>query len=70
MPDRAELDALREDLRAEDPARREAAFARITGLMSDSVRSIVAEALQSENPDVREAAEHLLMRLAEATGDA
>jgi hypothetical protein len=70
VPEPAELEALRADLRSDDLARRDAAFARITELMSDSVRAIVAEALQSDNPDVREAAEQLLLRLAEVTGDA
>ena len=64
------LRALRADLRSADPAVRDAAFARVAEVLGTSVREIVAEALSSDNPEVREAAEGLLVRLAELTGEA
>ena len=63
------LRVLRADLHSADPAVRDAAFARVGEVLSASVREVVAEALASDNPEVREAAEGLLVRLAEVTGD-
>ena len=67
LPDRDTLEDMRAALRSDDPAVRAGAMERLGDLLSGSVREIVAEAVASENPEVREAAERLLLRVAEVT---
>jgi HEAT repeat protein len=67
LPDRDTLEEMRAALRSDDPAIRAGAMEQLGDLLSDSVRAIVAEAMASENPEVREAAERLLVRIAEVT---
>jgi HEAT repeat protein len=69
LPDADEIRRLREELRATDPAQRVAAMSRLGEVLSESARAIVAEALASDNAEVREAAEALLARLGEVAPD-
>jgi HEAT repeat protein len=64
MPlDPAELRRLREDLRCEDADTRTRAIARLGEVLDSGTREIVAEALASDNPEVRAAAERLMERI-------
>lgn len=67
MPLDAEaLRRLRSELRSEDPAVRAEAAARLEQVIGESSRALVAEALASDDPEVRARAERLLARLREA----
>ncbi|MDZ4167181.1 MAG: HEAT repeat domain-containing protein [Coriobacteriia bacterium] len=63
LPDPDALEALRTDLRSADPAIQARAVAQLGDVVGQSARDIVTEALASDNPEVREAAERLLARL-------
>lgn len=64
MPfDPAELRRLREELRSEDAEMRTRAVARLGEVLDSGTREIVAEALASDNPEVRAAAERLMERI-------
>jgi hypothetical protein len=58
-----ELRRLRGDLRSVDPAVRAGALVRLQAIIGEGAREVIAEALVSENPEVRERAELLLARL-------
>jgi hypothetical protein len=60
------LRRLRSDLRSEDASVRAEALARIEQVIGESSRALVAEALASDDPEVRAHAERLLERLREA----
>lgn len=68
LPDRDALDQLRADLRSPDPRTRSAAIEQLGGIVGAGTREIIAEAVASDNPEVREAAERLLQRLADVIG--
>ena len=70
LPDRDALEQLRTDLRSDDAATRSAAIERLGGIVGAGTREVIAEALASDNPEVREAAERLLQRLADVIGEA
>jgi HEAT repeat protein len=58
-----ELEALRAGLESNDPAVRARALERLEAVVSERAAEVVAEALQSENPEVRAHAEALRTRL-------
>jgi flagellar capping protein FliD len=66
MPlDADDLRQLQADLRSEDPVVRAAAVGRASEAIDATVMSVVAQALLSENPEVRAKAVALIDRLAE-----
>jgi len=66
MPlDADDLRRLKDDLRSEDPVVRAEAMTRAAEAIDATVVSVVAQALLSENPEVRERAVALLDTLAD-----
>jgi HEAT repeat protein len=63
LPDRDALEEIRVGLRSADPAVHARAVAGLGDVVGQSARDILAEALASDNPEVREAAERLASRL-------
>lgn len=57
------LRQLRDELGSVEPGVRAAALARLEVVIGESAREIIAEALVSENPEVRARAELLIARL-------
>ena len=62
-PGRDELQALRVELESDDHDVRARALERLEAVIAERAREVVAEALQSENPQVREQADALQARL-------
>lgn len=63
MPGPDDLEALRAGLESDDPVVRARALKHLEAVIAERAHEVVAEALESENPQVRAQAEALRARL-------